>query len=79
MRVVDTSAWLEWLVDSDLGRKVGREMPSQEAWIVPTVVQYELTRWLTREVSDEAAGRAIAFSSECVVTTLDTTLALRAS
>ncbi len=79
MRVVDTSAWIEWLIDSDLGRKVGREMPEQGEWIVPTVVQYELTRWLTREVSEEAAGGAIAFSNECVVSPLETAVALRAA
>lgn len=79
MRVVDTSAWVEWLVDSDLGRKVGREMPAPESWIVPTIVQFELSRWLTREVSEEAAGSAIAFSNECVVAPLDATLALKAA
>ena len=79
MRVVDTSAWIEWLRDSEVGRKVDPEIPTQEAWIVPTIVQYELARWLTRRVSEEAAGSAIAFSNECVVTPLDTTLALKAA
>ncbi len=79
MRVVDTSAWIEWLIDLDLGRKVGREMPEQDEWIVPTVVQYELSRWLIREVSEEAAGSAIAFSNECVVSPLETAVALRAA
>jgi predicted nucleic acid-binding protein len=79
MRVVDTSAWIEWLIDSELGRNVGREMPEQGEWIVPTVVQYELSRWLTREVSEEAAGSAIAFSNECVVSALETPVALRAA
>ncbi|MFZ1965408.1 MAG: type II toxin-antitoxin system VapC family toxin [Roseiarcus sp.] len=79
MRVVDTSAWIEWLMDSELGRKVGLEIPTQEAWIVPTIVQYELARWLARQVSEEAAGSVIAFSKECVVTPLDTAVALRAA
>lgn len=79
MRVVDTSAWVEWLRDSELGRKVGPEMPAQEAWIVPTIVQYELARWLAQRVSEDAAGGAIAFSNECVVTPLHTELALRAA
>jgi predicted nucleic acid-binding protein len=79
MRVVDTSAWIEWLVDSDLGRKVGRDMPERGAWIVPTVVQYELSRWLTREISEEAAGSVIAFSNECVIAPLETALALKAA
>jgi uncharacterized protein len=79
MRVVDTSAWLEWLSDSALGRKVGLELPSTEAWIVPTIVQYELARCLTREVSEDAADNTIAFSTECVVTSLSTRLAVQAA
>ena len=79
MRVVDTSAWLEWLSDSALGRKVGLELPSTEAWIVPTIVQYELARCLTREVSEDAADDTIAFSTECVVASLSTRLAVQAA
>jgi|SRR5580658_6598816 predicted nucleic acid-binding protein len=79
MRVVDTSAWLEWLSDSSLGRKVGLELPLKGAWIVPTIVQYELARCLAREVSEEAADETIAFSNSCVVTPLDTRLAIQAA
>src|ERR1700684_1578168 len=79
MRVVDTSAWLEWLSGGALGRKVGRELPSTEGWIVPTIVQYELARCLTREVSEDAADDTIAFSTECVVTSLSTRLAVQAA
>ncbi len=79
MRVVDTSAWLEWLSDSSLGRKVGLELPQTETWVVPTIVQYELARCLAREVSEDAADQTIAFSSQCVVTPLDTRLAVQAA
>ena len=79
MRVVDTSAWLEWLSDSALGRKVGLELPSTDGWIVPTIVQYELARCLTREVSEDAADDTLAFSTECVVTSLSTRLAVQAA
>jgi predicted nucleic acid-binding protein len=79
MRVVDTSAWLEWLSDSALGRKVGLELPQQGAWIVPTIVQYELARTLGREVSEDVADQTIAFSNACVVTPLDTRIAVQAA
>ncbi len=79
MRVVDTSAWLEWLSDSLLGRRVGLELPQTEAWIVPTIVQYELPRCLAREVSEDAADDTIAFSTRCVVTPLDTRIAVQAA
>ena|SRR5271170_2554999 len=79
MRVVDTSAWLEWLSDSALGRKVGLELPQQGAWIVPTIVQYELARTLGREVSEDVADQTIAFSNACVVTPLDTRIVVQAA
>jgi predicted nucleic acid-binding protein len=79
MRVVDTSAWLEWLSDSLLGRRVGLELPQTEAWIVPTIVQYELAGCLAREVSEGAADDTIAFSTRCVVTPLDTRIAVQAA
>ena len=47
MRVVDTSAWLEWLSGHALSvAKSAPELPSNDKWIVPTIVQYELTRYL---------------------------------
>ena len=79
MRVVDTSAWLEWLSDTALGRKVGSELPEGPEWIVPTIVQFELSRCLTRAVSEEAADQTIAFSTQCVVIPLDTRVAVRAA
>jgi uncharacterized protein len=79
MRVVDTSAWLEWLSDSALGRRVGLELPLTAAWIVPTIVQYELARCLAREVSEDAADDTIAFSNRCIVAPLDSRLAVRAA
>jgi len=79
MRVVDTSAWLEWLSDSALGRRVGLELPHAGAWIVPTIVQYELARCLAREVSEDAADETIAYSNVCIVAPLDTRLAVQAA
>lgn len=79
MRVVDTSAWLEWLGDTTLGRRVGTELPNSAEWVVPTIVQYELTRWLAGRVSEDAADEMIAFSTQCVVTPLETRLATRAA
>ena len=48
MVLVDTSAWIEWLMGSATGRAVGTVMPSQDEWLVPTIVQLELAKWLTR-------------------------------
>jgi predicted nucleic acid-binding protein len=78
MRVVDTSAWIEWLAASPAGANLAGEIPAREAWLVPTIVQLELTKWLNREAGDDKADQVTAFTSMCVVVPLDTKVALAA-
>jgi len=78
MRVVDTSAWIEWLTGSPLGNRLEKELPERSQWVVPTIVQLELSKWLLREKGEDDADRVIAFSMMCKVVPLDTRLALLA-
>lgn len=78
-RVVDTSVWIEWLAGTALGKRLAKEMPTKSHCIVPTIVQLELSKWLTREVGEEEADRVIAYTQKCVVVPLDTRLALLAA
>lgn len=79
MRLVDTSAWIEYLTDSALGTALASELPDRTQWLVPTMVQLELAKWLTREVGEDKADRVIAFTETCVVADLDTAIALSAT
>jgi predicted nucleic acid-binding protein len=79
LRVVDTSAWIEWLSGSALGRTLKVHFPEQADCIVPTIVQLELCKWLVRELGDEQADLVLAYTQKCVVLPLDTTIALRAA
>jgi predicted nucleic acid-binding protein len=79
MRLVDTSAWIEWLAGSAVGLKLAAEMPEAVEWLVPTMVQLELAKWLAREVGDDKADRVIAFTATCEVADLDTATALSAA
>lgn len=78
-RVVDTSAWVEWLVGSALGKKLAAQFPDRAFWIVPTIVQLELAKWLARECRDDEGDQVIAFTQKCVVVPLDTSIALAAA
>jgi len=80
MRVVDTSAWIEWLTGSTLGKKLGKDhFPDKSEWIVPTIVQLELSKWLVREIGEDEADQVIAYTQKCVVVPLDTSIALQAA
>jgi len=79
MRVVDTSIWIEWVVDSPLGAQAQVWFPDQQQCIVPTIVQLELSKWLSRERGNELANQVIAYTRKCVVVALDTSIALLAA
>ncbi len=79
MRLVDTSAWIEWLIGSPAGLVVATQLPESRQWLVPTIVQLELAKWLTREVGEDKADLVIAFTETCVVADLDTAIALSAA
>jgi len=79
MILVDTSAWIEWLIGSPTGEKLAGQLPGQADWLVPTMVQLELAKWLTREVGEDKADQVIAFTQVCRVVPLDTDIALAAA
>ena len=79
MLLVDTSAWIEWLIGSPTGEALSERLPQQSDWLVPTMVQLELAKWLTREVGEDKADQVIAFTQVCQVVPLDTEIALAAA
>jgi len=79
MRLIDTSAWIEWLVGSATGKRVAPKLPDRSEWLVPTIVQLELAKWLTREIGEDKADEVIAFTQTCVIADLTTNIALSAA
>ena len=79
MRLVDTSAWIEWLIASPTGKAVKSAIPTRGDWLVPTIVQLELAKWANREVGEDKADQIIAFTQMCRVVPLDTKMALAAA
>jgi len=79
MILVDTSAWIEWLTGSPTGELVAEHLPEQAEWLVPTMVQLELAKWLTREVGEDKADQVIAFTQVCALVPLDTDIVLAAA
>ena len=79
MILVDTSAWIEWLISSPTGDTLTPYIPKKSEWLVPTMVQLELNKWLDREVGEEKSDQVIAFTQVCHVVPLDTEVALLAA
>lgn len=78
MRVVDTSAWIEWIIDGSVAPAVRGEFPEIDRLLVPTIVQLELAKWLEREAPD-ARDDAISTTMDCIIVPLDTEIALLAA
>jgi predicted nucleic acid-binding protein len=79
MRVVDTSAWIEWIGGSELGDRVREHFPGSPDWIVPTMVQLELVKWATRVLDPGRAAEILALTQTLVVVPLNTQIAVRAA
>lgn len=79
MILVDSSAWIEWLIGSPTGERVAPILPEPADWLVPTLVQLELAKWLRREVGEDKAEQVIAFTQVCRVVPLETDVALAAA
>jgi predicted nucleic acid-binding protein len=79
MRVVDTSAWIEWLMKTPIGKATGLTRFDRALWLVPTIVQLELAKWVKREMGEIMADDVLAFSQKCVVIPLTTEIAVSAA
>lgn len=77
--LIDTSAWIEFLIGSPLGVQLGTRFPEAHDIIMPTIVQLELAKWLNRERGEDGANAILAFSTTCDVRPLTTALALSAA
>lgn len=61
------------------GKLIRPQLPEPDAWLVPTIVQLELQKWLIPEADESRADRVLAFSMTCQIAPLDTKIALRAA
>lgn len=79
MILVDTCGWIEWLADGRLADRFQPYLEDTESLVVPTIVQFELYKWLERNSGEEAAMKAIARTTRSKVLDLDTSTALLAA
>jgi hypothetical protein len=54
-------------IGSPTGAALAAELPERGQWLVPTIVQLEPAKWLTREVGEDKADQVTAFTATCVI------------
>ena len=71
LKVVDTSAWIEWLGKSDTGRKMQPDFPDPTDCILPSIVLFELAMWSLRTNTSKEHADIMSLLDLCHFKELD--------
>lgn len=77
--LIDTCGWIEWLTEGKLIKHYSSYFSHVENLIVPTLIQYELYKWISREKNNMLALEIIGITERASVISLETSLALYAA
>lgn len=78
-KIIDTCGWIEWLTSGTLCDAFQPYFSNLNELIVPTLIQYELYKWICREKDSTVALEIIGITEQTVVAPLDTNIALYAA
>lgn len=79
MVVIDTCGWIEWLSNGQLSKFYEPYFLDAENILVPTTVQFELYKWVARNINKQRALEVIALTEQGVIQTLSTSITLQAA
>ena len=79
MNLIDTCGWIEWLSNGVLSDNYQPFFEQVDSMIVPTLVQYELYKWVSRTQGVQLALESIAMTEQANVIPLSTSIALSAA
>ena len=77
--LADTSVWIEWLIAGHHAADAGHYLKQSSSLFVPSIVQYELFKWVLRERDETTALEVVALTEDCTVVPLDSKLAIFAA
>jgi len=77
--LIDTCGWIEWLTDGVLAEQFKPYFQQLPKIIIPTILQYELYKWICREQNTDTAQTLIELTKQGKIIVLDTDLALLAA
>jgi predicted nucleic acid-binding protein len=79
VNVVDSSAWLEYLIDSERASLFAEPIEQTQQLIVPVLIIYELFKKVLRERGDQPALEVYGLLSQGIVVDVDAPLAAAAA
>ena len=79
MNIVDSSCWLEYLMDTEIGANVASIVENPGDLIVPTITLYEVYKKLLSEKDERYAMKVISYMQTGRVIELNAELSLSAA
>jgi predicted nucleic acid-binding protein len=79
MNVVDSSCWLEYLMDTEIGAVAASVIENPNELIVPTITLYEVYKKLLAEKGEEYALDVVSYMQTGTVIELNAGLSLSAA
>jgi predicted nucleic acid-binding protein len=78
-KLVDTCGWIEWLTNGKLAHAFESYLLHTDSLITPTLIQFELYKWVCREKNANIALEVIGMTENTTIIELDTGIALFAA
>jgi len=79
MNILDSSCWLEYLMNTDIGANIAIVIENPKELIVPTITLYEVYKKLLAEKNKEYAQDVISYMQTGTVVELNAGLSLYAA
>ena len=79
MNLVDSSCWIEYLTDSEIGAVVAPIIEDIASLVVPSVCLYEVYKKLANEKSEAYASEVVSYMRHGKIVVLDAVLAISAA
>ena len=79
MNIIDTSCWIEYLMNTPIGISVAPSIENSAELMVPTITLYEVYKKLAMEKDDSYAMKIISYMKSGTVVALDSDLSILAA
>lgn len=79
MNLVDSSGWIEYFINGKQAEQFSKPIEQVEKLIIPTIVTYEVFKYITHETDENTAWKAISAMHSGYIVDLNTDISLQAA
>ena len=77
--LIDTCGWIEWVTDGKQSNLYQRYFKNYQFIVTPTAIQYELYKWVAKNIDVQTALKVTAITEQTKVEPLSTAISLLAA